>query len=56
LGVRYVVATAGVATTLRVNVANVLDKFYWADASSALGGYLLPGAPRTFKISAQFDF
>ncbi|MEC5215685.1 iron complex outermembrane receptor protein [Actimicrobium sp. GrIS 1.19] len=56
LGVRYVVATAGVATTLRANVDNVLDKFYWADASSALGGYLLPGAPRTFKISAQFDF
>ena len=35
---------------------NVTDKFYWRDVTPALGGYLLPGAPRTFRMSAQFDF
>ncbi|MFT5533473.1 MAG: iron complex outermembrane receptor protein [Burkholderiaceae bacterium] len=56
LGARYITTVNGVATTLRANVDNVFDKFYWRDASTALGGYLLPGAPRTFKISAQLDF
>ena len=56
LGARYVTTVNGVATTLRANVDNVFDKFYWRDASTALGGYLLPGAPRTFKVSAQLDF
>ncbi len=56
LGARYVTTVNGLATTLRANVDNVFDKFYWRDASTALGGYLLPGAPRTFKVSAQLDF
>ncbi|MDY7574571.1 TonB-dependent siderophore receptor [Actimicrobium sp. CCI2.3] len=56
LGARYVTTVNGIATTLRANVDNVLDKFYWRDASTALGGYLLAGAPRTFKLSAQLDF
>jgi iron complex outermembrane receptor protein len=56
LGARYVTTVNGLATTLRANVDNVFDRFYWRDASTALGGYLLPGAPRTFKVSAQLDF
>ncbi|GAA4028826.1 TonB-dependent siderophore receptor [Actimicrobium antarcticum] len=56
LGARYLTSVNGTATTLRANVDNAFDKFYWRDASSALGGYLLAGAPRTFKVSAQFDF
>jgi iron complex outermembrane receptor protein len=56
LGARYVTTVNNVATTLRVNVDNVFDRFYWRDASTALGGYLLPGAPRTFKVSVQLDF
>jgi len=44
------------AVTLRFNVDNVTDKFYWRDVSPLLGGYLLPGAPRTARLSAQFDF
>lgn len=56
LGARYRTSMAGAATTLRFNVDNVFDKFYWRDVTQALGGYLLPGAPRTFKVSAQFDF
>jgi iron complex outermembrane receptor protein len=37
-------------------VDNVLDKFYWRDVTPDLGGYLFAGAPRTFRLSAQFDF
>ncbi|HTN66110.1 MAG TPA: TonB-dependent siderophore receptor [Burkholderiaceae bacterium] len=56
LGARYTTRVAGARTTLRLNVDNVLDRFYWRDVSQELGGYLFPGAPRTFRLSAQFDF
>jgi iron complex outermembrane receptor protein len=56
LGAAYITKVAGAATTLRFGVNNVFDKFYWRDVTPALGGYLLPGAPRTFRVSAQFDF
>ncbi len=55
-GARYVTKVAGQTTTLRFNIHNVFDKFYWRDASSQLDGYLLAGAPRTYSITAQFDF
>ena len=56
LGARYVTQIANTTTTLRFNIDNVLNKFYWRDATQELGGYLFPGAPRIFKLSAQFDF
>jgi iron complex outermembrane receptor protein len=56
LGARYETQVAGKATTLRFGVDNVFDKFYWRDASQQLGGYLFPGAPRIFRLSAQVDF
>ena len=56
LGAAYSIRVAGVPTTLRAGVNNVFDKFYWRDVTQALGGYLLPGAPRTLRVSAQFDF
>ncbi|RJF96275.1 TonB-dependent siderophore receptor [Noviherbaspirillum saxi] len=56
LGARYATRVGGTATTLRFGIDNVTDKFYWRDVTQALGGYLFPGAPRTFKLSAQFDF
>jgi iron complex outermembrane recepter protein len=55
LGARYVMRVAGKPTTLRLQVDNVFDKFYWRDVTQSLGGYLFPGAPRTVKLSAQFD-
>jgi iron complex outermembrane receptor protein len=55
-GAAYATKIAGTATTLRASVDNAFDKFYWRDVTPALGGYLLPGAPRTFTVSAQFDF
>jgi iron complex outermembrane receptor protein len=55
-GARYVTKIAGQATTLRFHINNVFDKFYWRDASAQLDGYLLAGAPRTFSVTAQFEF
>jgi iron complex outermembrane receptor protein len=56
LGAQYGLKLAGVSTTVRARIENVADRFYWRDVSPDLGGYLLPGAPRTFAVSAQFDF
>lgn len=38
---------------LRANVQNVFDENYWA---SSARGFLAAGAPRTFMLSASFDF
>lgn len=56
LGGRYIAKIGDTATTFRFGVDNVFNKFYWGDASSAFGGYLIPGAPRVFRVSAQIDF
>jgi iron complex outermembrane receptor protein len=56
LGASYSLRLAGTSAILRARVDNVFDKFYWRDVTQSLGGYLLPGAPRTFRVSAQFDF
>jgi iron complex outermembrane receptor protein len=55
-GARYATQIAGTATIVRFNVDNVLNKFYWRDVTQELGGYLFPGAPRTYRLSAQFVF
>jgi iron complex outermembrane receptor protein len=55
-GASYGVKWGATNVTLRARVDNLFDKFYWRDVTPALGGYLLPGAPRTFRASAQFDF
>jgi len=56
LGASYGLKMGTTAVTLRARVDNLFDKFYWRDVTQQLGGYLLPGAPRTFRVSAQFDF
>jgi iron complex outermembrane receptor protein len=56
LGASYALKAMASNVTLRARVDNVFDKFYWRDVTPALGGYLIPGAPRTFRVSAQFDF
>lgn len=55
-GASYATRLGGVSTVIRARVDNAFDKFYWRDVTQSLGGYLLPGAPRTFRLSAQFDF
>ena len=56
LGAAYATRLAGTPAVLRATVNNVTDKFYWRDVTPDAGGYLFPGASRTFKVSAQFDF
>ncbi|GAB3470457.1 TonB-dependent siderophore receptor [Massilia terrae] len=56
LGTSYALRTGLAKVTLRARVDNVFDRFYWRDVTPELGGYLFPGAPRTFRVSAQFDF
>ncbi|MFL6631881.1 MAG: TonB-dependent siderophore receptor [Massilia sp.] len=56
LGASYGLKWGATNVTLRARAENLFDKFYWRDVTPALGGYLLPGAPRTFRASAQFDF
>ncbi|MCB5183748.1 TonB-dependent siderophore receptor [Methylobacillus gramineus] len=56
LGARYMAKLGNTATTFRFGVDNVFNTFYWGDASSSFGGYLIPGAPRVFRLSAQIDF
>jgi len=56
LGSRYTTQLNGVVSTFRFDINNAFNKFYWRDVTQSLGGYLFPGAPRTYKISAQFDF
>uniref|UniRef100_UPI0037531014 TonB-dependent siderophore receptor n=1 Tax=Undibacterium sp. TaxID=1914977 RepID=UPI0037531014 len=56
LGTRYTTQVQGIVSTFRFDINNAFNKFYWRDVTQSLGGYLFPGAPRTYKISGQFDF
>jgi iron complex outermembrane receptor protein len=55
-GAAWSTTVAGKHTTVRLQVENLFDKFYWRDVTPALGGYLLTGTPRTARLSAQIDF
>lgn len=54
LGLRYQATVAGLPTTFRLNVRNLLDKRYRA-AVDAYGGLAQTG-PRTFLLSATTAF
>ena len=41
-GARYALTANGITTTLRFDVNNVFNKFYWRDVTQSLGGYLFP--------------
>ena len=56
VGASYLTEIGGTPTTFRFGVNNLFDEFYWGDTSNTLGGYLIPGAPRTLRLTAQFDF
>jgi iron complex outermembrane receptor protein len=53
LGMRYTTTIEHTAVTLRANVQNVTGVNYWASTGR---GILSPGAPRTYLLSASFDF
>jgi len=56
LGGSYSTKVAGMPLVVRAQVRNALDRFYWRDVTPDLGGYLFPGAERTFRVSAQLFF
>lgn len=56
LGAAYATRAGNTAMTIRAGVNNAFNKFYWRDVTPQLGGYLIPGNARSFKLSAQFDF
>lgn len=57
LGARWATRLGGVPATLRLSVDNLTDKHYWRDVGEYYGDdYLFLGAPRTARLSAQFDF
>ncbi|MBY7843307.1 TonB-dependent siderophore receptor [Vibrio fluvialis] len=57
LGARYGMKLGDNALTLRARVDNVTDKSYWASAGGYPGSnYLVQGAPRSFVLSASYDF
>ncbi|WDZ96230.1 TonB-dependent receptor [Herbaspirillum sp. WKF16] len=53
-GARYSTTISGKPVVIRAGIENLLDKNYWAAASSSFG--LARGAPRTLIISTTFDF
>jgi len=56
LGTSYATRVGGMPLVLRAQVRNALNRFYWRDVTPDLGGYLFPGAERTYRVSAQLDF
>jgi len=56
LGGSYAMRVGSTSVTLRAQVDNALNKFYWRDVTPELGGYLLAGSSRIYRLSAQLDF
>lgn len=55
-GLRFTTALKGHALTLRLNVDNVFNHFYWRDTGSSGGdAYLFPGMPRLARVSMTYD-
>lgn len=53
IGARYVTRVDGRPLTLRATVENVFGSDYWATTGR---GFLTPGTPRTYRLSASIDF
>ncbi len=53
LGLRYILVADDHPVTLRVSAENVANRRYW---TSAFGGYLLQGQPRTAKASITVEY
>ncbi|KZC18242.1 TonB-dependent receptor [Rhodanobacter sp. FW510-R12] len=56
-GLRYTTRWNDHALTVRLNVDNVFNHFYWRDTGNSGGdSYLFPGTPRLARLSATFAF
>ncbi|RCW71246.1 TonB-dependent receptor [Pseudorhodoferax soli] len=57
VGARYTLPVGQNLMTLRGSVTNLADRNYWASVGGYPGAnYLVQGNPRTFVVSATFDF
>jgi len=57
IGGRYLMDIGARSVTLRAGIDNVADRHYWASSGGYPGqGYLVLGAPRTYVMSATFDY
>ncbi len=57
VGARYAIKWDQRQVTVRARVDNVTDENYWASVGGSFGAnYLVLGGPRTFVVSASFDF
>ena len=58
LGARYLMKLDHNDLTLRARVENVTDKDYWASTgtNNTTYNYVVQGNPRTFVVSASYDF
>lgn len=55
-GLRFATSIRGHATTLRLNVDNVFNHFYWRDTGTSGGdSYLFPGMPRLARLSMTYE-
>jgi len=55
-GLRFATSIRGHATTLRLNVDNVFNHFYWRDTGTSGGdSYLFPGTPRLARLSMTYE-
>ena len=52
IGARYKTAINGRPVTFRANIENLFDKNYWLTT----GTFVTVGSPRTYLVSAAFDF
>jgi iron complex outermembrane recepter protein len=52
IGARYATSFNGRPVTIRANIENLFDKNYWLTS----GGFQTVGSPRTYIVSAAFDF
>jgi iron complex outermembrane receptor protein len=52
IGARYATAIAGRPVTIRANIENVTGETYWLTT----GTFVTVGSPRTYIVSAAFDF
>jgi len=56
-GVRHAITVGGQKIVTRLTVDNLFDKRYWKDVGESGGdSYLHVGAPRTARLSVQYDF
>ena len=55
-GLKYAGEWNAHALTLRLNIDNVFNHFYWRDTGTSGGdSYLFPGAPRLARLSLSYD-